>query len=287
MVRDDFAIFILAHGRPEKCITPKNLKRAGYTGKYYIIVDNEDKTVDGYKERFGEDKVIVFDKAKAGEKFDIYDNFEGRNVVVFARNVCFDIARDLGLSYFAEFEDDYREFNFRVPDGKSLRVVWVQDFDSVCEAMLRYIDDSHIRTIAFAQAGEYIGGIESSVWKNKAKRKAMNTFFFKVEEPEKDLTFFGRMNDDVNTYTLMGSRGEVFLQTPIVSLTQEVTQEKKGGNTDAYKKHGTYAKSFYSLLSCPSCVKIYTLGRYYHRVHHEISWNNCVPKIISDRFKER
>ena len=74
---------------------------------------------------------------------------------------------------------------------------------------------------------------------------------------------------------------------PVESAHIAAAPKKKGGNTDAYKKHGTYAKSFYSLLSCPSCVKIYTLGRYYHRVHHEISWNNCVPKIISDRFKER
>lgn len=286
MLRDGFAIFILAHGRPEKCVTVKTLRRAGYTGKIYLILDNEDDTIDEYKRLFGEESCIVFDKAKAGTKFDIYDNFEGRNVIVFARNVCCDIARDLGLNYFAEFEDDYREFKFKVPQGDSLTTHWVQDFDSVCETMLTFLDETQIATVAFAQAGEYIGGIESSVWRNKAKRKAMNTFFFKVEEPEKDLPFYGRMNDDVNTYTLMGSRGKIFLQTPIVSLTQETTQEKKGGNTDAYLQYGTYTKSFYTLLSCPSCVKIYTLGRYYHRIHHEIKWNNCVPKIVSDRFKK-
>ena len=295
MINKNFAIFILAHGRPDKCITPARLRRAGYTGNIYIILDNEDDTVDKYKEKFGEENCIIFDKAKVAEKFDIYDNFDGRNVVVFARNVCFDIARELGLDYFAEFEDDYREFNFRVPvnNNTSLRTIWIQDFDSVCEAMLDFIDSTGIRTAAFAQTGEMIGGIKGSVWQSKVKRKAMNTFFFKVGKPEEDMYFLGRFNDDVNVYTLLGSRGEIFIQTPVVNVTQQVTQGTKGGNTDAYLKYGTYAKSFYSLLSCPSCVKIYTIADVRlsgnggdHRFHHSINWEHCVPKIVSDKFKE-
>ena len=286
MLKSRFAIFILAHGRPDKCITPERLRRAGYTGRYYIILDDEDTTIEDYEKKFGKENIIVFSKEESSKKFDIYDNFDDKNMVVFARNVCFDIARELKLDYFAEFEDDYREFNFRVPTKTSLKTVWIQDFDSVCESVIKYISNSGIRTIAFAQAGEYIGGLESSVWKNKAKRKSMNTFFFKVGTKEEDLQFLGRFNDDVNVYTLMGSRGEVFLQTPYVAIAQKDTQLNKGGNTEAYLKYGTYAKSFYSLLACPSCVKIYTVGIGHPRIHHEISWNNCVPKIISDKFKE-
>lgn len=284
MVRDNFAIFILSHGRPDEVFTVKTLEKVHYTGKYYFIVDNEDDTVDRYKELFGEERVIIFDKVEVAKKFDVYDNFDGRNVVVYARNVCFDIARQLGLDYFAEFEDDYLEFRYRVPEGKILRNILIEDFDSVCEAVLDYIDEAPIRTIAFAQTGEMQGGVNGNVWKSQVKRKAMNTFFFKVGKPEDDFYFLGRFNDDVNAYTVLGQRGEIFLQTPVVNLGQVLTQSRTGGNTEAYKAYGTYVKSFYSVLACPHSIKISLVGESHPRLHHSINWKTCVPKIISDRF---
>lgn len=43
-MRDDFCAFILTHGRPGKVLTYRTLRRAGYTGKIFIVVDDEDKT---------------------------------------------------------------------------------------------------------------------------------------------------------------------------------------------------------------------------------------------------
>lgn len=48
---------------------------------------------------------------------------------------------------------------------------------------------------------------------------------------------------------------------------------------------GTYNKSFYTIISSPSSVKISIMGDKHYRVHHKINWENTVPKIISDRFK--
>lgn len=63
-MRSDFAVFILTHGRPENIVTMKSLERGGYTGKLYIVIDNEDDTADRYRELYG-DKVIQFDKLAA------------------------------------------------------------------------------------------------------------------------------------------------------------------------------------------------------------------------------
>ena len=57
----DFCIFILTHGRPDRVITYKTLLRQGYTGPIYIVVDNEDKTIDKYIKNFGAEFVKVFD----------------------------------------------------------------------------------------------------------------------------------------------------------------------------------------------------------------------------------
>lgn len=291
MVRDNFAIFILTNGRPEKVYTLKTLKMVGYTGKWYMILDNEDKTVDKYKEMYGEEHCYVFDKEAAAKKFDVMDNFDGKNVIVFARNICDQAARDLGLKYFAEFEDDYLDFRHRFEEGGSLRAKRVTDFDSCCEAMLDFIDDvsdtfPNFRTIAWAQSGEMIGGLGGYVWKQKVKRKAMNTFFFKAhDDPSKDVKFIGRMNDDVNAYVSDGRTGGMWFQVATLNLLQQLTQKSKGGNTDAYKKYGTYQKSFYSVMLSPSSVKVAMLGPSSPRVHHTINWELTVPKILDEKYK--
>ena len=293
MVRDDFAVFILTNGRPEKVFTVDTLKRAGYTGKWYMILDNEDKAIDGYKEKFGEDHCYIFDKEAAAKKFDIMDNFGGKNVIVFARNICNEAARALGLKYFAEFEDDYLGFYHRQEEDGSLRSYRVRDFDNCCEAMLGFIDEvtpyqPNFRTIAWAQTGEMIGGLGGYVWKKKVKRKAMNTFFFKVpDDPKEDIMFLGRMNDDVNTYISDGSRGGLWFQISKLNLTQMMTQKSKGGNTTSYKKFGTYVKSFYSVMLCPSSTKVAMLGPSSPRIHHTINWELTVPKIVNERYKKK
>ena len=42
-----------------------------------------------------------------------------------------------------------------------------------------------------------------------------------------------------------------------------------------------------SYISCPSCVKMYTMGVTNKRFHHVIDWDKAVPKIISDKYKKK
>lgn len=291
-MRSDFAIFILTHGRPDNVSTINTLKRIGYTGKIYLILDNEDETAQKYIDNYGAEKCIIFDKEKASLKFDVMDNFGGRKVVVFARNVCNEIARELGIKYFAEFEDDYLQIRYRYPEGDKLKLKGIKKFDDVCNIMIEFVDavskvQPKFRSIAFAQGGDMFGGVLGSVWRGRIKRKAMNSFFFKVpENPEEDIMFIGRMNDDVNTYTTDGCVGGVWLQIADIMLTQELTQQKSGGNTEQYKKYGTYVKSFYSVMCQPSCVKISTMGMKNKRIHHNVDFNRCVPKILNEKWRK-
>lgn len=281
-----FAVFILTHGRPDRVITFETLRRRGYTGDIYLICDDEDKTLDQYKKNYGE-KVIVFSKSKYNGKFDVMDNFEGNKVIVYARNACYDIARTLGLDYFFEYEDDYTKFQFRKVDGTVLRAFLVNNMDLVLESLVNCLEKTNSSTIAMAQGGELMGGA-SSLHAINHKRKAMNTFVFKVSENSKDdLIFIGRMNDDVNTYLSQGKIGKLFFQIADVVVTQLLTQSNSGGNTESYKDFGTYVKSFYSVMVEPSCCKIGLMGIKEKRIHHTISWKNAVPKIISEQHKKR
>ena len=73
MARNDFVAFILTHGRPDKVYTVDALKRAGYTGRIVIVIDNEDKTAQGYYDKFGAENVVMFDKLKKSTEFDTVD----------------------------------------------------------------------------------------------------------------------------------------------------------------------------------------------------------------------
>ena len=280
------AVFILTHGRPDNVITYQTLRRQGYTGKIYLIVDDEDKTIRDYKNTY-EDEVIVFSKKAYQDKFDIMDNFAGNKVIVYARNACYDIARKLRLDYFFEYEDDYTQFMYRFVDKDKLGHKLATNLDAVLDAMIDCLNKTNASTIAFAQGGDFIGGA-GSFKNNTLKRKAMNSFVFKVnKDPKDDTIFIGRMNDDVNTYLTQGKIGKLFFQVSNMMLNQLATQSNKGGNTEAYKSFGTYVKSFYSVIAAPSCCRIDLMGQTNKRIHHRIKWNHAVPKILDEKFKKR
>jgi hypothetical protein len=279
------AVFILSHGRPDNVITYNTLRHQGYTGKIFIIVDDEDKTLNEYKKKY-KDEVVVFSKSDYEGKFDLMDNFKNNKVIVYARNACYDIARKLGLDYFFEYEDDYTQFQYRFIENDSLRGKQVKNLDEVLDTIINCLDETGATTIAFAQGGDFIGGA-GSFKNNTFKRKAMNSFVFKVSKnPADDTIFIGRMNDDVNTYLTQGKIGKLFFQVSKISLVQLATQSNTGGTTEAYKSFGTYVKSFYSVIAAPNCCKIDLMGRTDKRIHHRINWKNAVPKILDERLRK-
>jgi hypothetical protein len=282
-MRNNFAVFILTHGRPNRVLTLDTLKKCNYTGKWYLVIDNEDNKANEYYEKYGKDKVLMFDKLAISKTFDTCDTFDDRRTIVYARNVCFKLAKELGIDYFLELDDDYTEFRFRVEKDGMLRTIYCRHIDEVFEAMLDFLDIPSISTVALAQTGDFIGGTESNVFKQKLCRKAMNSFFCKTNKP---FTFIGRINEDVNTYVNLGTKGELLFTVAECSLDQLATQSNKGGMTDVYLDSGTYVKSIYSVITNPSCVKIGLMGQSNKRIHHKILWNYCLPKIISEKYKK-
>lgn len=283
MMRDDFAVFILTHGRPNNVITYETLKKYKYNGKLYFIIDNEDNQAEEYYKRFGKDNVIMFDKLAISKTFDTGDNFSDRRTIVYARNACFNIARDLGIKYFLELDDDYTDFMFRYIENGKLKRRYCQDINYIFNAMIDFLNSSDkIRTVAFSQGGDFVGGAEGQ-YNKKVLRKAMNSFFCDVDKP---ITFVGRINEDVNTYTLLGQQGVVFLTITDFMLNQLQTQSNKGGMTNVYLDSGTYLKSFYSVMYSPSCVKVSIMETQNKRIHHKVFWNNCSPKILNEKWKK-
>lgn len=286
---DKFAVFILTHGRPNKVVTFNSLRKQGYTGEIYIIIDNEDKDADEYRNIYG-DKVIVFDKLAISKTFDEGDNFNDRRAVIYARNASFGIARDLGLDYFLQLDDDYTSFRYLFNSRLIADVTEhkIKDLDRFFGHILEYYKSIPALTITLAQGGDIFGGANSTNLKNLwLKRKAMNTFFCGISRP---FQFIGRVNEDVNTYVLLGNRGGLLFSFFNAAITQNQTQGSAGGMTEMYLDSGTYIKSFYPIMYAPSCVKVYMMGGQdetkHKRLHHRIDWPTAVPCIVSDEYRK-
>lgn len=285
MINYNFAVFILTHGRPNKVTTYHTLRRCGYTGDIYIIVDDEDSTVNQYKSIYG-GKVIVFSKSAIAETFDEAGIFEDRRAVVYARNASFQIARDLGLDYFLQLDDDYDVFRYRfssefIPITKNYLT---KNLDKLFDLFLSYYESIPALSIAMGQGGDFLGGVRGGYSKKIfIKRKAMNTFFCSVKRP---FQFLGRINEDVNTYTRLGYLGNLFLSVLSIYVDQNRTQQNAGGMTALYLNSGTYIKSFYTVMFCPSFVTVEMMKSHHKRYHHKINWNNAVPKILNEKYRK-
>ncbi len=279
---DDFAVFILTHGRPDTIRTLDTLKRGNYTGKWYLVIDNEDKQAERYYEKYGKERVIMFDKLAVSKTFDTADLSQERRAIVYARNACFQIAKNLNLKYFVEFDDDYTSIGIRYPKDGKLSQLSCENLDEIFELMVDFLLETDALTVCMSQGGDHMGGLTGR-WKKSILRKAMNSFFCRTDRP---FQFLGRVNEDVNTYTLLGSQGQLMMTITDLMLNQMQTQSNAGGMTDLYLDGGTYLKSFYTVLYMPSAVTVQPMGTAHKRLHHKVDWKHCVPLILDERYKK-
>jgi len=275
LLPNTFCVFILTHGRPDNVITLKTLERCGYTGRLYLVLDNEDATAERYRQNFGAERVIVFDKEVEADACDEGNNFDERRVILMARNACFRIAERLGVTHFMELDDDYYYFGRRL-EGGARKII---NMDAALASLLRFYESADITSIAFAQGGDHIGGFSGL----KLKRKCMNSFLCSTARP---FRFVGAINEDVNTYTTLGSRGLLFLTFTGLQLDQGDTQAQAGGITAFYQRFGTYVKSFTTVMMMPSAVRVAMMTSKNPRLHHLIDWGRAVPCIVPERYRK-
>jgi hypothetical protein len=282
-MRDDFAIFIMVYGRPEKMWTSRFLRNGGYTGKIFFVGDNTDKTIDSYKEKY-KDALLVFDKLEAAKRCDSGDNSGDLRSTLYAANTIPLLAKERGIKYFMIMCDDYSHaFQYRFGTNYEYKYKSISNLDGVINAMIAFYESTPALTIAMAQGGDFIGGINGTHARPELLRKAMNTFLCSTDRPIK---FIGRLNEDVTTYVYRGNRGSLFFTITNIAAIQQETQQEKGGLSDAYLDSGTYVKSFYSAMYNPSCVRVAMMGAKNKRIHHRVLWNNAVPRIIPESLRK-
>jgi hypothetical protein len=276
-MRDDFAVFIITHGRPDNQMTLSTLKRGNYSGKTYFIVDDEDETKDRYIQLYGAENVRIFHKS---EWFDIGDNLQDhKGVPVYARNECFRIAKELGIKYFVQLDDDYPIIIFRYDDGGTLRKKDINNFDALFEAMCDFLALEQITCIAFGVEGDFIGG-SGGKYRERIYPNARNSFFCKTDQP---FEFLGRVNEDVSTPAWHNTIGRLFMTILDVMVVLYDHEKNSGGSTEQYRKLNLFWNYFYPILYVPSAIK---MSDRTGKINKLVNYNAIVPKIINERWKK-
>lgn len=286
MVRNDFAVLILTHGRANEMLTLDALRKMNYSGRWYMVIDDEDDQRDLYYKNFGREHCVVFSKAEIAKTTDAGDNFPGRTAILWARNASFGIARELGLTYFQMLDDDIASVQIKYATKEDENKLAARQFlcwDDAVEMAIDFLDATGALSVAFGQGGDWIGGIGNQFAVTPVSRKCMNSFICRADRPFK---FAGRMNEDVSTYVRNGMTGRLMFSIMPIALIPPATQSIAGGMSEEYKDSGTYVKTFYSVMYAPSAVKVGTMKRYCARVHHNLTWRNIAAKIIDPKFKK-
>lgn len=276
-----YPIFILSYGRAQHIITYKTLLEGGISPEdIYIVCSDDDKTLKEYKSLYP--NVIVFSKEKVRVDTDLMDNFEKRNIVVFARNEIFKIAKGMKIEYFCVLDDDYDRFSFRRCFGDKLKGFKVKNIKVIFNKCFEYLKNTpELDCFALCQDGDMIGGV-GGFDRIAFKRKIMNAYFFRTSSLIK---FLGSINEDLTASVYEGQRGKLMFTINDVSVHQLITQSNGGGLTDVYLDSGTYIKSFYSVMAAPNCVKISAMGSKDLRIHHKVDWNKAVPKLLRAEYE--
>lgn len=279
---EDFALFFICHNKVNFETYKTVIETYKYSGPWYIILDDKDKHIEEFKNKYGEEHVKIFSKTEIWKKIDMMDNFTYDSVITFARNACFDIAEEIGVKYFLTLDDDYDSFRFRLPHKASCPLKWGY-FDKVVQLYLDYYKkNKNIWVMAFCQGSDL-----SAISEGKVLRKAMNGLFFSTD---RRVWFKGHLNEDVTTYTKYNNLGCLFLTLPTIQLNQMPTQTG-GGISGVYEKYGTYTKTFYSVMMNPTFIKVSTFTKGFRmskfRIHHKIDSEHGYAQVISSRFKKK
>ena len=268
-------IFIISHKRPE-CLTAKALKKVGYSGEWFVVADDLDET--DYESRYP-GRVKRFCKKEYAAIVDTADNLGKMTTPVYARNACFDLAKQGGYDCFGLFDDDLQSFVIRVIEDNKLVSKKIKDFTPIFEAYCKYIVDAKFAAGGFVAAGRLVGGINNKLASEKFYYNPTNAYVINTHVEQ--FPFIGTLWEDSTYCYLNNMTGRVvagFL--PVVISMVSPGAMKNGGNKELYASSSNFIAENYGNIIIPSFFK-WTKGGSKHQ------FSSDLPKIISERWRKK
>jgi hypothetical protein len=270
-------IYIISKGRPQ-CKTAQTLTKMNYSGEWFIVCGNNDETIPEYQNKWGKNRILIFDWYEEVKHSNLLDNFGVEKMssgAVPVRNATRRIARERGELRHWQFDDDYSSFrhiNKNLTKNETIKSGIF--FEKELNKIATFAYECNLNNVGFSLGMESFPEMVKTVSKRVFNAHNMPT-------DEKFMTWRGRMNDDLINALDVFHTGGYEMSFKFMTLMLAPTQSEKGGNTDIYETEGTVRKTAYAVMIEPKHCK---LKIKYGRHHHEVNWLGIVPKLINEKY---
>ena len=274
-----FAIFILTHGRPHNQLTLETLRRLGYTGKIYLVVDDQDETFSEYMETYKD--VAWFNKDVFIGRTETGLSSPEPNFAVFARNAIENIALCNGYDAFMMLDDDITNIRVRVPDNGVLKSYSPKGcLDEIIDLCVEYVITKKVACMGLGFCNLYIGGVDNFEKENPRQRLCAEAF---IRNTDYEVKWRLNMVEDLITSVDGAIKNQVWFQ--FLPLQVDIRMSEgvvDGGNSDVYRKLGKFKVNFMPIIAYPSS----NIMRYGKDWAVTTTPESCVPKIISSSYRK-
>lgn len=271
-------IFIPSYHRWENLKTVNYFIKIGWKPELiHVVIDNEADDIKQYKKMSEKKgfKLHIFEQKEARERYDyVHRASISRRSAGQARNMFYDIAKNLNIEFYMVQDDDTQRHHIRYKN-KNIRKANKNDIVNTFEAIKEFMYKRRIGCFGLSQSGDFYGGTHIYF----LRKKIMNTTFvltkylYRGEKGVQDndtSQFVGMMNEGFFTYSL--GDGLVLEQTPSVSA--------KGGLTDLYKECKLLNKSLVTPIQFPSAIIAEKQKMNGGRLHHRIKNRYLYPRLL-------
>lgn len=280
-MKNDYAVFIISHKRPE-VETLKALEKSGYTGDYFIVIDDADPTIEEYKSRYGK-HVLVFSKEEIWQDTDTIDNAKILTSATYARNYCIKAARNKGYEFFVNLDDDINRFAFRYIEGDKLAIKSVKNIGKVFEEYIKYMKSASLTCTAFILAGRLMGGIQSPLVKSCFYSRPTNCLIMRSSTP----LFKSTVCEDV-IYALDNNEKGLLtygLMPIVIYAGKPCTGNSGGGMAEYYATQKEYTQFFHIKVIKPTAVSLRMCSSGKVKVRFDEKY--FLPKILNEEWKKK
>ncbi len=271
-------IFIPSYHRADNLKTVNYFAKIGWNPqKIHVFIDSEADDFLEYEEMSNKIgfNLHVFPMDEARERFDyVHRPSKARRSAGQARNMFYDIAKEIGIDFFMMQDDDTVGYEIK-RFGKYAGMASVDDVFNVFEGVKDFMQRRKIGLFGISQTGDFIGGTNKKLLRNKV----MNTTFVDTKyiyrgergvQDDDTSQFIGVMNEGLFT----GSLGDG------LSLKQTQSATASGGLTDLYNECKLLNKSLVCPIQFPSAIYAEKQKKNGGRMHHHIKSKHLYPKII-------
>lgn len=270
-------VFIKTHGRPDKQLTYRALRKAGYTGEIIFVVDDEDESCVRLQDYIQEPiTIVVFNKQHYVDTVDCGCIKPKRDVNLYAWCACEDIAKDRNISQYIMADDDITGFRYRFETDEGIGSKnLTKDLDIVFQYIFDYMFDADIAAVSTGIPQMYFNkNIKSTLY----KWRVPYTFIFR--NPKYELNWVSEYEEDVITAINSANQGKY------LTVITEVQRNTKDIGTNLGGMHEFYGDSFvnaqYGYIWHPSCrdIRLYK-GKWMSNIKR----GNAFPKLVSSQYK--